>query len=119
MRVFARPIVVVSKCIEFEPVRYDGLIISSDLVKQLKDYVDFVPVCCARTLRRTTYAFMIFFTFLLLRMKPVRIAVAISGKTIGNGENLGIEGVDEGVELELFEGIELAVGKGDDEKAGV
>ncbi len=45
MRVFARPIVVVSKCIEFEPVRWDGRIISSDFVKQLKDHVDFVPVC--------------------------------------------------------------------------
>jgi uncharacterized protein YbgA (DUF1722 family)/uncharacterized protein YbbK (DUF523 family) len=45
VRVFARPIVVVSKCIEFEPVRWDGRIISSDFVKQLKDYVDFVTVC--------------------------------------------------------------------------
>jgi uncharacterized protein YbgA (DUF1722 family)/uncharacterized protein YbbK (DUF523 family) len=45
MRVFARPIIVVSKCIEFEPVRWDGRIISSDFVKQLKDYVDFMPVC--------------------------------------------------------------------------
>ena len=45
MRVFARPIVVVSKCIEFEPVRWDGRIISSDFVKQLKVYVDFLPVC--------------------------------------------------------------------------
>jgi len=45
MRVFSRPIVVVSKCIEFEAVRYDGQIISSDFVKQLKNYVDFIPVC--------------------------------------------------------------------------
>ena len=45
MRIFARPIVVVSKCIEFEPVRWDGRLISSDFVEQLKDYVDFVPVC--------------------------------------------------------------------------
>jgi uncharacterized protein YbgA (DUF1722 family)/uncharacterized protein YbbK (DUF523 family) len=45
VRVFVRPIVVVSKCIEFEPVRWDGRIISSDFVEQLKDYVDFVPVC--------------------------------------------------------------------------
>ena len=45
MRVFARPVVVVSKCIEFEPLRWDGRIISSDFVEQLKDYVDFVPVC--------------------------------------------------------------------------
>ncbi len=45
MKGFTRPIVVVSKCIEFEPVRWDGRIISSDFVKQLKDYADFVPVC--------------------------------------------------------------------------
>jgi uncharacterized protein YbgA (DUF1722 family)/uncharacterized protein YbbK (DUF523 family) len=45
VRIFPRPIVVVSKCIEFEAVRYDGQIISSDFVKQLKDYVDFIPVC--------------------------------------------------------------------------
>jgi uncharacterized protein YbgA (DUF1722 family)/uncharacterized protein YbbK (DUF523 family) len=45
MRIFPRPIVVVSKCIEFEPIRYDGQMISSDFVKQLKDYVNFLPVC--------------------------------------------------------------------------
>lgn len=45
MRNFPKPTVVVSKCIEFEPVRYDGQMISSDFVKQLKDYVDFKPVC--------------------------------------------------------------------------
>ena len=45
MRIFPRPIVVISKCIEFEPVRYDGQMISSDFVKQLKAYVDFTPVC--------------------------------------------------------------------------
>jgi uncharacterized protein YbgA (DUF1722 family)/uncharacterized protein YbbK (DUF523 family) len=35
----------VSRCIEFDPVRWDGRIISSDFVKQLEDYVEFVPVC--------------------------------------------------------------------------
>jgi uncharacterized protein YbgA (DUF1722 family)/uncharacterized protein YbbK (DUF523 family) len=45
MRAFTRPIVVVSKCIEFEPVRWDSRMIASVFVKQLKDYVDFVPVC--------------------------------------------------------------------------
>ena len=45
MKVFTRPVVVVSKCIEFEPVRWDGRVISSNFVKQLKDYVDFIPVC--------------------------------------------------------------------------
>ena len=40
-----KPKVVVSRCIEFEPVRYDGHIITSDFVKQLKPYVDFTTVC--------------------------------------------------------------------------
>lgn len=45
MKSFPKPIVVVSKCIEFEPVRWDGSIIASEFVKQLKSYVDFIPVC--------------------------------------------------------------------------
>ncbi len=45
MRRFVKPIVVVSKCIEFAPVRWDGRIISSGLVKQLKNHLDFKPVC--------------------------------------------------------------------------
>jgi len=45
MRRFVRPIVVVSKCIEFEPVRWNGQMVSSDFVKKLKPYVNFVPVC--------------------------------------------------------------------------
>ncbi|MCW4005080.1 MAG: DUF523 and DUF1722 domain-containing protein [Candidatus Bathyarchaeota archaeon] len=42
---FARPVVVVSKCIEFERVRWNSEMIASDLVKKLKDYVEFIPVC--------------------------------------------------------------------------
>lgn len=45
MRDFERPIVIVSKCLEFEPVRWDGQIISDPFVKKLKAYVDFRPVC--------------------------------------------------------------------------
>jgi len=45
LRDFSRPIVVVSKCITFEPVRWDGGIIASELVEKLKPYVSFVPVC--------------------------------------------------------------------------
>lgn len=45
MKRFARPIVVVSKCIEFEPVRWNGQIVSSDFVRKLRPYVDFLPVC--------------------------------------------------------------------------
>jgi len=45
MRNFAKPLVVVSKCIEFEACRYNGQIIASDIVKELKKYVRFSPVC--------------------------------------------------------------------------
>ena len=40
-----RPRVGVSKCLEFEACRYNAEMISNELVKHLKDYVDFVPVC--------------------------------------------------------------------------
>jgi uncharacterized protein YbgA (DUF1722 family)/uncharacterized protein YbbK (DUF523 family) len=45
MRIFARPKIVISKCIEFDHCRYDGSLIPSDFVKALKPYVDFLPVC--------------------------------------------------------------------------
>jgi len=45
MRSFARPKVVLSKCIEFAPCRYDGSMIPSDFVRALKLQVDFIPVC--------------------------------------------------------------------------
>jgi uncharacterized protein YbgA (DUF1722 family)/uncharacterized protein YbbK (DUF523 family) len=41
----ARPVVVVSRCLEFAPCRYNGLMISSPVVRRLRDFVDFVPVC--------------------------------------------------------------------------
>ena len=41
----ARPTVVVSKCLGFAACRYNGLGISSDVVKALVPHVDFVPVC--------------------------------------------------------------------------
>jgi uncharacterized protein YbbK (DUF523 family) len=44
-RDFPRPHLVSSKCIEFEPCRYNGLIIRSSLVEKLKEYADFTPVC--------------------------------------------------------------------------
>lgn len=40
-----RPKVVVSRCIEFEPVRYNGQIIRSDFVKGLLPHIDAVPIC--------------------------------------------------------------------------
>jgi len=45
MRSFARPKVVLSKCIEFAKCRYDGSMIPSDFVKALEPHVDFIPVC--------------------------------------------------------------------------
>jgi uncharacterized protein YbgA (DUF1722 family)/uncharacterized protein YbbK (DUF523 family) len=45
VRVFPKPRVVVSRCIEFEAVRYDGAIIYSDIVAALKPHVDFLPIC--------------------------------------------------------------------------
>ena len=45
MREFPKPVVVVSKCITFEPVRWNGQIIASEFVEKLKPYVNFVPVC--------------------------------------------------------------------------
>lgn len=34
-----------SKCIEFEPCRYNGDMIASHIVSNLKENVDFIPVC--------------------------------------------------------------------------
>jgi uncharacterized protein YbgA (DUF1722 family)/uncharacterized protein YbbK (DUF523 family) len=45
MREFLKPVVVVSKCITFEPVRWNGQIIASEFVERLKPYVNFIPVC--------------------------------------------------------------------------
>jgi uncharacterized protein YbbK (DUF523 family)/uncharacterized protein YbgA (DUF1722 family) len=45
MEVYARPRVVVSKCLEFDACRYNGDVIYNDVIKKLMDYVDFVPVC--------------------------------------------------------------------------
>ena len=41
----ARPTVVVSKCLGFAACRYNGLSVSSDVVKALMPHVDFIPVC--------------------------------------------------------------------------
>ncbi|HSV42199.1 MAG TPA: DUF523 and DUF1722 domain-containing protein [Methanomassiliicoccales archaeon] len=44
-RTFARPRLVISKCIEFDRCRYNGEMIPSEFVKRLMTYVDFIPVC--------------------------------------------------------------------------
>jgi len=45
MRKFPKPIVVISKCIEFEPVRWNAQIVSDDFVRIMKKYTNFLPVC--------------------------------------------------------------------------
>jgi uncharacterized protein YbgA (DUF1722 family)/uncharacterized protein YbbK (DUF523 family) len=45
LREFPKPKVVVSRCIEFGQCRYNGQMISSDFVKSLAPYVEFLPVC--------------------------------------------------------------------------
>jgi uncharacterized protein YbgA (DUF1722 family)/uncharacterized protein YbbK (DUF523 family) len=42
---FERPIIVVSRCLLSEHVRWDGEIISDSFVRELEQYVDFMPVC--------------------------------------------------------------------------
>lgn len=42
---YVKPKVLVSKCVGFDSCRYNGGIISSEVVDTLQDYVDFVPVC--------------------------------------------------------------------------
>ena len=42
---YPRPRIVVSRCITFDPVRYDGSIILDMLVDRMKPFVDFIPVC--------------------------------------------------------------------------
>lgn len=45
MKEFIKPRVVVSKCLGFESCRYNGQIISSDEVKEMRDHIDFITVC--------------------------------------------------------------------------
>ena len=42
---FSRPNIVVSKCIEFDHCRYNGDMIHSSAVLDLKEFVNFIPVC--------------------------------------------------------------------------
>lgn len=40
-----KPRIVLSRCINFEACRYNGLMIKSAIVKKLEDYVEFITVC--------------------------------------------------------------------------
>jgi len=42
---FAKPNIVVSKCIEFDNCRYNAQIIRNEFVRKLKDFVKFIPIC--------------------------------------------------------------------------
>lgn len=42
---FVKPVIVVSKCLEFEKCRYNGDVIHDPVVKKLQDFVQFIPVC--------------------------------------------------------------------------
>ena len=37
--------IVVSKCLEFDKCRYNGLSINDSIIRSLKDYVEFIPIC--------------------------------------------------------------------------
>jgi uncharacterized protein YbbK (DUF523 family) len=41
----ARPIVVISRCIDFDSCRYDGQVIRASLREQLEPYVELRPIC--------------------------------------------------------------------------
>lgn len=45
MMELVKPIVVVSKCLEFVKCRYNGVMINDQFIKKLKDYVEFIPIC--------------------------------------------------------------------------
>ena len=45
MNRFPRPVVVVSRCLEFSACRYDGQLITDKFIKALKPFVKFKPVC--------------------------------------------------------------------------
>lgn len=45
MASWARPRLVVSKCLDFEHCRWDGQMVTSQLVRSLMPHADFIPVC--------------------------------------------------------------------------
>ncbi|PSL50594.1 uncharacterized protein YbbK (DUF523 family) [Salsuginibacillus halophilus] len=42
---FVRPVIIVSQCLSFARVRYNGEVIPNQFIEQLSSYVNFVPVC--------------------------------------------------------------------------
>lgn len=41
----SKPKVVISKCLTFDACRWNGDIISNNIIEQLKDFIEFIPVC--------------------------------------------------------------------------
>lgn len=41
----AKPRLVVSKCLGFAPCRYDGTMVADEFVRQMKERIEFLPVC--------------------------------------------------------------------------
>ena len=42
---YSRPVIGISKCLEFDMCRYDGSRINNNFVRNMKNFVDFIPVC--------------------------------------------------------------------------
>lgn len=42
---FTKPVIVMSACLNGDPVRYNGEILHNELIQKLKNFVDFVKVC--------------------------------------------------------------------------
>ncbi|MGA1861261.1 DUF523 and DUF1722 domain-containing protein [Deferribacter thermophilus] len=42
---FFKPNIILSKCINHEPVRYNGAVITDEFTKKLEDFVNFITVC--------------------------------------------------------------------------
>ena len=40
-----KPKIVISKCLEFDACRYDGKQLTNKHIKNLKKYIDFIPIC--------------------------------------------------------------------------
>jgi uncharacterized protein YbbK (DUF523 family) len=45
MSKFARPLIVISRCIDFDACRYNGQVIRASLRAELEPHVSFVPIC--------------------------------------------------------------------------
>jgi uncharacterized protein DUF1722 len=45
MTTFARPRIVISRCIDFDSCLYNGDVVRASLREELEPHIDFVPVC--------------------------------------------------------------------------